>query len=149
MVPEENLRARYTEYKGSHENLEPRAVRKTVSEVKSVSYLKVVLSAIRIKGLAKPTHPGPFLPFPVLSLNAPQGLAWGVTGSYIVAMVGRQVKASYTPFQALKCFQCTWCTLASFSCEFTDLCSAGIFSTSSSRVAQLNRKIRVGFMCKS
>ncbi|KAF2905482.1 hypothetical protein ILUMI_00694 [Ignelater luminosus] len=38
MVPEENLRARYTEYKGSRENLEAKAVRKNVNEVKTVSY---------------------------------------------------------------------------------------------------------------
>ncbi|KAK5647216.1 hypothetical protein RI129_002108 [Pyrocoelia pectoralis] len=35
MVPEENLRARYTEYRGSRENLEPKAVKKHTNESKT------------------------------------------------------------------------------------------------------------------
>ncbi|XP_031328545.1 uncharacterized protein DDB_G0283697 isoform X1 [Photinus pyralis] len=35
MVPEESLRARYTEYRGSRENLEPKSVRKHASESKT------------------------------------------------------------------------------------------------------------------
>lgn len=35
MVPEENLKARYTQYTGSREHLEPRALKKNVTETKS------------------------------------------------------------------------------------------------------------------
>lgn len=37
MIPEENLRARYTEYKGSRENIDSKGIRKDVHDIKSVS----------------------------------------------------------------------------------------------------------------
>lgn len=44
MIPEENLRARYTEYKGSREHLGPKSMRKDMNDAKMVSgYLKLLL----------------------------------------------------------------------------------------------------------
>lgn len=37
MIPEENLRARYTEYKGSREHLGPKSMRKDMNDGKMVS----------------------------------------------------------------------------------------------------------------
>lgn len=43
MIPEENLRARYTEYKGSLDHLEPMTMRKEANDVKMVSGISTSL----------------------------------------------------------------------------------------------------------
>lgn len=52
MVPESNLRARYTEYKGSRENLEEIVTKKNIHNVKTVrnyySFRRSLIKVIRL-----------------------------------------------------------------------------------------------------